>query len=171
MTASASSSSRSLHTTAAQVPSRPSMRVTRSSRSTVESAPGGTRRRIWSSKAARTAARSTWNIRAGGAQQGKRLVGPSWECPFMKLLTATREGHGERDGDFCHAVERELVVVGFVCATDQTAADGGRCGCGRAFSGMSSLRGTTTALVRNLDIPDEDLRRAAEAYLTAAGTG
>jgi hypothetical protein len=32
----------------------------------------------------------------------------------MKLLTATREGQGERQGDFCHAVEGELVLVWFV---------------------------------------------------------
>ena len=37
----------------------------------------------------------------------------------MKLLTATRERQGERDGDFCHAVEGELVLLGFVCATDE----------------------------------------------------
>jgi hypothetical protein len=89
----------------------------------------------------------------------------------MKLLTATRERQGEREGDFCHAVEGELVVLGFVCATDQAEPDGGRCGCGRAFSGMSSLRGTTTALVRDLDISYDDLRTAVEAYLVAAGTG
>src|SRR3954447_3871942 len=167
MTASASSSSRSLHTTAAQVPSRPSMRVTRSSRSTVESAPGGTRRRIWSSKAALTAARSTWNIRAGGAQQGKRLVRPRWHGPAMKLLTATHERQGERDGDSCHAIEGELVLLGFVCATDAADPEGG-CGCGRAFSGMSSLRATTTALVRDLDLTYDDVRTAVEAHLVAA---
>jgi hypothetical protein len=89
----------------------------------------------------------------------------------MKLLTATRERQGEREGDFCHAVEGELVVLGFVCATDQAQPDGGGCGCGRAFSGMSSLRATTTALVRDLDITYEDLCTAVEAYLVAAGTG
>jgi hypothetical protein len=69
----------------------------------------------------------------------------------MRMLTATRERQGERDGDFCHAVEGELVLIGFVCATDAADPDGG-CGCGRAFSGMSSMRATTTALVRDLDI-------------------
>ena len=88
----------------------------------------------------------------------------------MKLLTATRERQGERDGDFCFAVEGELVLLGFVCATDQADPDGG-CGCGRAFSGMSSMRATTTALVRELDITYDDLRMAVEAHLVTAGMG
>jgi hypothetical protein len=88
----------------------------------------------------------------------------------MKLLTATRERQGERDGDFCHAIEGELVLLGFVCATDANDPDGG-CGCGRAFSGMSSRRAVTTALVRDVDIAYDDLRLAVEAYLVAAGMG
>lgn len=88
----------------------------------------------------------------------------------MKLLTATRERQGERDGDFCFAVEGELVLLGFVCATDQADPDDG-CGCGRAFSGMSSLRATTTALVRDLDISSDGLRMAVEGHHVAAGMG
>lgn len=88
----------------------------------------------------------------------------------MKLLTATRERQGERDGDFCHAIEGELVLLGFVCATDQADPDGG-CGCGRAFSGMSSMRATTTALVRDLDVSFDDARLAVEGYYGSAGMG
>jgi hypothetical protein len=88
----------------------------------------------------------------------------------MRLLTATRERQGEDSGDFCHAVEGELVLLGFVCATDQADPDGG-CGCGRAFSGMSSMRATTTALVRDLDLTPDDVRMAVEGYYTAAGMG
>ena len=88
----------------------------------------------------------------------------------MKLLTATRERQGERDGDFCFAVEGELVVLGFVCDDDERNPDGG-CGCGRAFSGMSSLRATTTALVRDLDLSVDDVRIAVEGYYVAAGMG
>jgi hypothetical protein len=88
----------------------------------------------------------------------------------MKLLTATRERQGERNGDFCHAVEGELVLVGDVCATDEADPDGG-CGCGRAFSGMSSLRPTTTALVRDLNLSIGDLRLAVEGYFVAFGMG
>jgi hypothetical protein len=88
----------------------------------------------------------------------------------MKLLTATREHQGERDGDFCHAIEGELVLLGFVCATDEANPDGG-CGCGRAFSGMSSMRATTTAVVRDLDVSLDDVRLAVEGYYVSAGTG
>jgi hypothetical protein len=88
----------------------------------------------------------------------------------MKLLTATRERQGERDGDFCHAIEGELVLLGFVCATDEADPDGG-CGCGRAFSGMSSMRATTTAVVRDLDVSIDDVRLAVEGYYVSAGTG
>jgi hypothetical protein len=88
----------------------------------------------------------------------------------MKLLTATREGQGDRDGDFCHAVEGELVFAGFVCASDRSDPAGG-CGCGRSFSGLNSLRATTTALVRELELTYDDVRLALSAHLVAAGMG
>ena len=88
----------------------------------------------------------------------------------MRLLTATRERQGDESGDFCFAVEGELVLMGEVCATDRNDPDGG-CGCGRAFSGMSSRRATTTALVRDLDLTPDDLRTALEDYYVAIGMG
>jgi hypothetical protein len=88
----------------------------------------------------------------------------------MKLLTATRERQGEQAGDFCFATDGELVLVGDVCAADRDDPDGG-CGCGRAFSGMSSMRATTTALVRDLDFTLDDVRFAVEGYYVAAGMG
>jgi hypothetical protein len=88
----------------------------------------------------------------------------------MRLLTATPERQGEQPGDFCYATEGELVLLGFVCATDREDPDGG-CGCGRAFSGMSSMRATTTALVRDLDLSLDDVRLAVEGYYEAAGMG
>ena len=88
----------------------------------------------------------------------------------MKLLTATHARQGERPGDFCYAIEGELVLLGFVCATDEKDPDGG-CGCGRAFSGMSSMRATTTALVRDLDVSLDDVRLAVEGYHVSSGLG
>jgi hypothetical protein len=88
----------------------------------------------------------------------------------MKLLTATRERQGERDDDFCHAVEGELVLLGLVCADDERNPDGG-CGCGRAFSGMSSMRASTTALVRDLDVSLDDVTLAVEGYHVSSGLG
>jgi hypothetical protein len=86
----------------------------------------------------------------------------------MKLLTATHERQGEQDGDFCFAIEGELVLLGPVCATDEADPDGG-CGCGRAFTGMSSMRATTTALVRDLDVSLDDVRLAVEGYYASSG--
>jgi hypothetical protein len=88
----------------------------------------------------------------------------------MKLLTATRIGQGERPGDFSYAVEGELVVLGLICATDRNNPDGG-CGCGRAFSGLSSRKATTTALVRDLDLSVGDVRLAVEGYYASGGMG
>ena len=88
----------------------------------------------------------------------------------MKLLTATRERQGELAGDFCYAVEGELVLLGLVCATDQRDPDGA-CGCGRAFSGMSSMRATTTALVRDLAVSLDDVMLAVQGYYVSDGMG
>ncbi|WP_116452045.1 DUF7715 family protein [Blastococcus litoris] len=88
----------------------------------------------------------------------------------MKLLTATHDTQGAREGDFCFAIEGELVLLGYVCPEDEADPDGG-CGCGRAFSGMSSMRATTTALVRDLDVSPDDVRMAVEGYHVSAGIG
>jgi len=88
----------------------------------------------------------------------------------MKLLTATREDQGQHEGDYCYAIEGELVFLGFVCATDEADPDGG-CGCGRGFSGMSSMKATTTAMVRDLDVSSADVRLAIEGYFHSAGMG
>jgi hypothetical protein len=96
------------------------------------------------------------------------LSDPDATVRGVKLLTATRERQGERDGDFCHAVEGELVIVGDVCATDRNALLGG-CGCGRAFSGLRSRRATTTAVVRDLLLTREDLEPAVAGRFEADG--
>jgi hypothetical protein len=88
----------------------------------------------------------------------------------MKILTATSVGQGIRDNDFAWTIEGELVSVGIVCARDQKDPDGG-CGCGRAFSGLSSHRATTTALVRDLPISREDFTTALGGYYESAGYG
>ncbi len=86
----------------------------------------------------------------------------------MKVFTATRETQGEQPGDFCHAIEGELVLCDEVCATDRNDPDGG-CGCGRSFAGMNSHRATTTAVVRDLDLTEQDLVMAVIAYYTSGG--
>lgn len=59
----------------------------------------------------------------------------------MLVLVATRQMQG-RDGDYCHAVEGELVTpITIECCLPDT------CGCGRGFPGLVSARPTTTAMV------------------------
>ena len=88
----------------------------------------------------------------------------------MNVLTATSSGQGGRENDFSWTVEGELVCLGLVCAKDQRDPDGG-CGCGRAFSGMSSHRPTTTAMVRDLPLSRDDVCRALAGYVESAGYG
>jgi hypothetical protein len=68
----------------------------------------------------------------------------------MKILTATSHTQGERHNDFNWCIEGELVHFGMICSSDGGDPDG-RCGCGRAFTGLNSHQATTTAMVR--DIP------------------
>jgi hypothetical protein len=86
----------------------------------------------------------------------------------MKLLTATAYGQGMRDNDFDWTVEGELVWLGFVCDDDLNDPDGG-CGCGRGFSGLSSMKATTTALVRDLPMSRGDVVEALAGYLELGG--
>jgi len=88
----------------------------------------------------------------------------------VHLLTATRATQGSWPGDFCSAIEGELVLLGWVCGCDGGGPDG-ECGCGRAFTGANSLQATTTAMVRELDLTVDDVRLAVEAHLQAAGMG
>ena len=73
----------------------------------------------------------------------------------MHVLTATSATQGERDTDFCFALEGELVQLP---STECSNPD--RCGCGRGFAGMGSHLATTTALVS--DRPDLDPDDVAE---------
>ncbi|SDW32027.1 hypothetical protein SAMN05421504_101252 [Amycolatopsis xylanica] len=67
----------------------------------------------------------------------------------MKILVATGQTQGKRTNDYNWCVEGELVFIEPACASDERDADG-ECGCGRAFSGLSSHRATTTARVAEL---------------------
>ena len=60
----------------------------------------------------------------------------------MLVLAATKDTQGESQGDYCHAVEGELVTPIIVeCGLPD------RCGCGRGFPGLVSALATTTAIV------------------------
>ncbi|MDJ0356194.1 DUF3024 domain-containing protein [Paenarthrobacter sp. PH39-S1] len=78
----------------------------------------------------------------------------------MKLLVATALTQGERQNDYCFAVEGELVFILPPCAADRKDPDG-PCGCGRRFAGLVSQHATTTARVT--DVPDATARNYTEA--------
>jgi hypothetical protein len=86
----------------------------------------------------------------------------------MKLLTATSLTQGERENDYNFCVEGELIRFDTVCGRSARNPDDG-CGCARGFAGMSSMRATTTALIRDLPMEVRDVRIALAASLHAAG--
>jgi hypothetical protein len=88
----------------------------------------------------------------------------------MKVLTATAAGQGARDNDYNWTVEGELVLIGYACGTDRLDPDGG-CGCGRAFTGLSSHRGGTTAVVRDLPLTRQDVATALVGHHESTGFG
>jgi hypothetical protein len=69
----------------------------------------------------------------------------------MRILVATSETQGERDGDYCWTVEGELVrLPGLTCP------DPG-CGCTRGWAGLASSRSTTTCKVVERDLDSSEL--------------
>ena len=86
----------------------------------------------------------------------------------MRLVVATTRDQGRRENDFNFCVDGELVMLGMVCARDQADPDGG-CGCGRAFTGLSSHKATTTAQVRDVDLTQADLMLAVQSHLEQSG--
>jgi hypothetical protein len=86
----------------------------------------------------------------------------------MKALVATGATQGQRGNDFNFCVEGELVTVGLVCATDRRNPDGG-CGCGRAFAGLNSHLATTTAMVKVVDLSEDDYIEALRSSLAEQG--
>ena len=62
----------------------------------------------------------------------------------MKVLVATHITQGNEMGDYCWAVDGELVTpLGLVCSNS-------RCSCERGFPGLGSSSATTTAMVVDL---------------------
>jgi len=64
----------------------------------------------------------------------------------LKVLVSTKETQGQRENDFCHVPEGELVKFGFICDRDRNDPDG-FCGCARSLTGMECSRATTTVKV------------------------
>jgi len=68
----------------------------------------------------------------------------------VKALIATTEGQGLRKSDFFWGMEGELVMLPITeCEFGKVDDD---CGCKRAFSGMNTAKGTTTAMVEEVAV-------------------
>ncbi|MCU1360285.1 MAG: hypothetical protein JWN99_1574 [Ilumatobacteraceae bacterium] len=83
----------------------------------------------------------------------------------MRVLIATRRTQGAVAGDYCWALEGELV-------TPVTASCGSpdSCGCGRGFPGLASSRATTTAMVvERAQLNPDNLRLALRDSLDRGG--
>lgn len=85
----------------------------------------------------------------------------------MKLLTAAV---GTGSTDFAGTVPGELVYLAFPCARDRKAVDpADGCGCSRAFVGLATARGTTLAIVTEVDITRDQLVDAMRDSLERHG--
>jgi len=85
----------------------------------------------------------------------------------MKVLHATEATQGRRASDFNFCVEGELVVVPAMRCTGERPDDG--CGCARALAGVTSHRGTTTAVVADVEMSGDEWRSAVAAAYVADG--
>lgn len=87
----------------------------------------------------------------------------------MKIITATAATQGQRANDYNWCVEGEVVLPAIVvCGTDRDDPDGG-CGCGRGWSGASTQRATTTAVVREVPFTMADYTEAVRSGLELGG--
>jgi len=82
----------------------------------------------------------------------------------MKVLVSTSQTQGARDNDFHWTQDGELVYVGFVSCSAPVL-----CGCGRSFSGMDSMKGTTTAVVEERKLTLTEYANLVAAAMTRAG--
>ena len=87
---------------------------------------------------------------------------------IVHILVATTLTNGDFPGDYDWCVDGELVYLQEPCARDLRDPDGG-CGCGRGFSGTSSHRATTTALVVSTELTEGEVRLALRASLEEGG--
>lgn len=87
---------------------------------------------------------------------------------MLKVFVSTLSTQGDLPGDFCFVPTDELVGrYSMVC--DSEKADGSGCGCGRAFGGFTTHRGTTSAAVDAVDMTELTWR--AQLYQTLCDTG
>lgn len=86
----------------------------------------------------------------------------------LKVLVATRATQGARANDFTFVPDGELVAV--TGGHDGETPDGA-CGCARSFTGLTCLKGTTTARVVRLPITRVEFARAYADFEKRRGFG
>lgn len=85
----------------------------------------------------------------------------------MKCLISTRETQGQRANDFCWVPSGELVMVPITICSGETAD--ASCGCARSMVGTTTKSATTTVLVANLPITQDQMAKALKDSLEDAG--
>ena len=93
---------------------------------------------------------------------------PAMLVRVLKVLVSTSETQGDMAGDFTWVPDGELVArYGIVCQDERP--DGGGCGCGRAFAGLTTHKATTSAMVIEVDMTETTWRAAVHTTLFDTG--
>lgn len=87
---------------------------------------------------------------------------------MIKILVATARSQGRRVNDYNWCIEGELVALGALCELGEQDVDS-ECGCGRAFYGLNSHQGTTTAVVAEVALTRADYAEALRSSFEAQG--
>ena len=77
----------------------------------------------------------------------------------IKVLTALTDPPTREPSDFSHVTDGEICVMPIVIC------DNPSCGCGNAFVGLVSHKGTTTAVVAEVDLTGDDITAMLSSYV------
>jgi len=86
----------------------------------------------------------------------------------MKVLVSTTLTQGQRKSDFCFADVDELLRFTNECDADKNNIDG-RCGCRRSLTGMTTAKGTTTFVVKEVKMTQDEFIERYRQSLKDAG--
>jgi hypothetical protein len=74
----------------------------------------------------------------------------------IKILVSTNQTQGQRNNDFCHVPNGEIVIIDEPCDTGLQNIDGS-CDCARCVTGIQSRCSTTTFQVALVNITKSEL--------------
>ena len=87
----------------------------------------------------------------------------------MKVLVATKLTQGQREDDFFWCEEGELIRLPLFDTMCQSEVDSGACGCGRSLPGIDTHKSTTTFMVADLPMSEDEYRDCLHQSLHNAG--